>query len=1362
MRTKEQPFIEFGRQLRDARRAARMTQAQLAKRLRVGQQAVSSWERGTSRPETRVLALALAELFPEHDSEEWLRVTGYRPARVKTGSAGGEKAVRPLLEALPLERLSFQQFQGFSALLLKLLRGDRATVHEFGVEGDAQDGIDIDVRLKDGRYEVYQCKREKRFGPEKVRRAVRALKVKCDRAFILLSRPATVAARKALPKSGKWVLWDTLDIARTIRTLPMAKQKRIVDTYFRAYRKDFLGIAEAGAFESPEEHFAPLLRRDHVFSHAWTLAGRGDELTKLLALVERPPRDVTLLVGSGGIGKSRIVLGLAEAYAAQRPNEGIFVLPSGRVPSASDFDILADQPALLIIEDAHDHPQLGTLLASLARLPSSVRLLVVTRPYAAQFVRAEASKHGLHADDPGTVTLGALTLDQAETVAREILKDRSGPAQLAGTIARLTRGSSFALVVGSYLVATARIHPSALNNVQQFRDELFGRFRDALTGGVGPEGEHQAIRDTLDLIALLQPVDPEAPAVATLAEQILRMRPDKAKRAIQLLTHAGVLIRRGRLLRIVPDLLAEYVLEGALLANGASSGFAERVIPLCDEKHLANVLLNVSKLDWRLTEGDESQAHVADAVWRHVETLFNEQGSAQDTVIEAVARAAYYQPQRALAFYDRLRARNLRHDELSILLKHAAMTVEHVEAAASRLWELGKDDQRALNQYPSHPIRVLRELAEIAPGKPAEYCERVVQWAIGMINARKDPFGENSLFGVLEAALATEGHTTESQGHSIAMTAFTVRRQGVAAMRRTAIDFLLQALEAPDRRMATRAACALEHALRGPHGLLGRVVTDEERASWAPEFVETLRQVRSVVEHVELEPFVLVQLQRTVNWHAHFAGPPTAGEAKAVLAAIPKTLPYRVSLVMADPWGHLARVRGGDVRAAMDAWHQEQKRVASDLVASFPDTEALLAFLRERLDVLQSIQGATRANPGMFVQLLAEAHAPLARAVCEAAISDPNDRFRSVLGESLYKLAIADPTCALTLANAALAMGDTSLEHTVSWAYGLKLANTGGADAGERALVERLIRHPDPNVALGVIRGVSAQVKSDPAWALATLLKAPIDRSSQVADEVCATFTADGDSTFESLDESTVIATLERLGACPSIDRHWVQEFLVAASLRVPLPVVQLLTKRIDVDAGDHTHTFQALPYAWEDKQTLRFRETADFPVHLKLVREWLLSAPKSGAVHFWGGKLYAAIAGSYDEVVLADLDEWTRSGDEKKLAVVARVLSAAPSHFVFEHRDFVVILLERAADVSEDALNRMRASLWGSAVSGGRHGVPGRPFPEDEAQRTDSGDALSKLSRSSPAWDLYESLRRDAEGDIKRKLDEDEELFEQ
>jgi hypothetical protein len=367
-----------------------------------------------------------------------------------------------------------------------------------------------------------------------------------------------------------------------------------------------------------------------------------------------------------------------------------------------------------------------------------------------------------------------------------------------------------------------------------------------------------------------------------------------------------------------------------------------------------------------------------------------------------------------------------------------------------------------------------------------------------------------------------------------------------------------------------------------------------------------------------------------------------------------------------------------------------------------------------------------------------------------------------VFGEALCQVALAEPERALVVAGEALELDDVAIARNVSWAYSVRLLRSrDGILAEERALAERLIQSADDFTATSIIRGVAAQATSDRSWTHTTLLSARIDRSPLVADEVFATFHA-GELQVGSLGAATLAAFLEKLATCPRIENHWIQEFLGKASRVAPGRVVELLIGRIEQDAGDTTGEFQAMPYLWDEHPRLAIRESGDLGNQLKRIREWLLTAPANVATGFWGPKLYAAVAGGYDQAVLDDLDTWTESGDAKKLAVVGRILQEAPRGFVFDQRAWVVRLLDRTAVVSDECVRKLQGSLWGSAMSGGRQGTVGMPFPEDEERRDRAAEALTHVSRSSPAWALFDGLMRDAQRDIKWKQREDEELFEE
>jgi len=80
----------------------------------------------------------------------------------------------------------------------------------------------------------------------------------------------------------------------------------------------------------------------------------------------------------------------------------------------------------------------------------------------------------------------------------------------------------------------------------------------------------------LNLIAAVGPLAPNATPFLEPAAKILRIRPDEIISAIDRLERHGLLLRGGRLIRIVPDLLSDFLLEGACLNSaGESTGFSD-------------------------------------------------------------------------------------------------------------------------------------------------------------------------------------------------------------------------------------------------------------------------------------------------------------------------------------------------------------------------------------------------------------------------------------------------------------------------------------------------------------------------------------------------------------------------------------------------------------------------------------------------------------------------------------------------------------------------------------------------------------------------------------------------------------------
>ncbi|NVL89353.1 hypothetical protein, partial [Escherichia coli] len=113
------------------------------------------------------------------------------------------------------------------------------------------------------------------------------------------------------------------------------------------------------------------------------------------------------------------------------------------------------------------------------------------------------------------------------------------------------------------------------------------------------------LRDMLGLIALLQPVRIDDREIGQLLETVTAHAADDATRALKMLVDGGVLYKRGRFYRLMPDLLGDYLIDDICIQHdGRLSLFAERVINAVDDRLLTQVMVNLGRLDWRRHGGD--------------------------------------------------------------------------------------------------------------------------------------------------------------------------------------------------------------------------------------------------------------------------------------------------------------------------------------------------------------------------------------------------------------------------------------------------------------------------------------------------------------------------------------------------------------------------------------------------------------------------------------------------------------------------------------------------------------------------------------------------------------------------------------
>jgi transcriptional regulator with XRE-family HTH domain len=1334
--SKNAPYQLFGQRLIELRQAAGIPrQSDFAKRIKTSQQTVSRWEKGLSRPREKQLALIASVL--EQDVDDLRLAAGYASKTV----------VATFDQPFPVDALAPEVFERFCSYLLQRLYPD-ASVHQIGGRGHTQDGTDIMVRMTDGTVYSFQCKRAEEFGPQKVHAAVSKHSVDAVKKFLVLSRVASPQARDAIAKHNGWDIWDKDDLSLKIRSLSNVDQISLVDIFFSGRRFELLGVTEEGVWETPAEFFAPFENTAGLFNHGWTLVGRKKALASLKALVSDQSARLVLLIGSGGSGKSRILKQAIETYAAKSQAVTIRFLARTAELTKKSLEQLGEKPSLLIVDDAHDRADLP-LLFSYAASHAYVRLVLALRPYGVDHLKAQAGGFSL-VDVIKEVSLEPMTMEEAKELATQVLKKEKGPLQAAKDIARLTYDCPLATVVGAQIVAREKKHFTLAANEDAFRHTLFGHFEKVIAGELGQKADAERIKRSLRVLALFQPFYIDDNDLLAAIERLENIPAFDALRLWRLLIEAGVLFKRGGRYRLSPDVLADYIIEDACVgAQGESTGYAEAAFDAAGERLIENILLNVGKLDWRLSDGDAGNSRLLDGLW----TKLQPKSDYADPYIKAVEAVAFYQPARALAFGEDLIRRQKFTDQLSQIFKYAAYNLDHLPRACAALWELAKNDDREPNQHPSHPIRLLSELLSIEPNKPLAYSEAAVDFGLGLVRDPANWKFRHTPLDILSAIFSTEGHTTVSRGNAIAFNPFTINPKAVAQMRDRVFDTVRNLLGHPDIRIATRAAQSIGEALRGPIGLFNAKVSRSLHDKWTKIFCETLEKVERAVKNNTYDPLVLVRIAKSVSWHAHYGQTATRKIAQRIFEAMAPSLDYQVIAILVDGYGH--ELRRIDPENHDKILQGHLKQLGEQIIQEHPTGEKLRSYIARQLEHIKQGSNEGGVSPYIFYRTLMNLSPDLAYATIEDALSDPHSITVQFADDALWIVRSRDLVRGREIVKKFLSSGRDDLLIAAGRALASVNFSQSKYEDEERKAIKTLLTSNNRAVVTTGIYALRAVSRHNTDEALLLVRETNIGAEARLADELLCLLTFGSELPFSRLTEDDVESLLNKLMPVPRLDGHWTETFLANASKVFPDRTLEFFMQRVARAVELRTWDYRPVNHGPYVHVPLLFKDSSEYGRMLSHVIDWLASQnyddDRQLIFEYRSRELFEAAFGRFDEEVVRYLDRWSETTDEAGFLLIANILRDAPHDFVFERRSLVMDLLTRARRASDIAYRKMNSALFGSAFGGLKSGTAGQPFPRDIETKRQCGEILSKLSKFSPAYELYHELLKQAEADIAR-----------
>lgn len=1328
-------YLKLEALLVSLRRSRGWTQQEFSARAGVTQQTVSRWEQGLSRPRTKELPNLALLLNAELEQME--TAAGYSSVESIQGGVPGA----PTYDVpLPLHFLRPDTFENFCADLLTRYYRDRAgVVNRFGGSGSKQHGIDIEVRGPSFGVHTFQCKRVDEFGEQKVHTAVAEQTYPAELKVLLLSNIASPRARVAIARHEGWQLWDRVDISAKFRELPMVDRRDLVDTYFRGQRQALLGEPEAGPFQTPDEFFKGFVEHDRYFTHGWELVGRQEELNLLTTLLIDDSVLVTMLLGAPGNGKTRLLREVVGRVQRDRPDVAIrFVSPTEDV-KAQHLEELGQGAKLLVVDDAHDRDDLNQLMRYASAPENKAKLLLALRPYGRAMARSQASLAAVDSQQVAMVELRARTKEDARALASHVLQACGGPVGAAEAIAKLTYLTPLVTVLAAQIVARENMPLSLIGNSENFQEHVLARLEKIIAGQIVTGSDVPKLQAVLRMVALLQPVVFDDPGLLNILRDVEGLEQEDVQRLLRLLSEGGVLFKRGLRHRLAPDLLADSIIQRNFIdAKGAASPKVQQVFDRADSQYLKHLLVNLGRLDWRLRDGVTDGSTLLSSVANKLQWL----NKYHNPHIEAVEAVAYYQPRLALDFAARLIEQG--HGGVSGvcgMVRNAAFNLEYLEDACILLWRAGRSDARALHQQPSHGIRMLKELAEFAPQKPVECVERVVTFALDLLQRPATLQGAYTPFSILEGALRSDMEEVSSSGLTITFTRYRLDLDLAKTVRGRVIDAIVSSLRDGPPRKAFLAAALLSEALRSPMHDADNV------GGWDDAHAQLLDRVRDVLNGPAVHPAVLMRAAQSVSWHAIYnAGSVCQPRAECILAMLDRDLPTRMVRLVVDAWGS-------------DTWHDDEsfdqkahqadlRRTAEDLSREFPEAERLYDFVKHWLTEIGSVGGAGWGTPQTLVGTLMQKRADLAKVVMarQDDVQSPLSRFA---GAALAVL-ITDPN-RHALVSELLDADSPRAWELVSEAYARQAGDF--FTAADLLIVRRIFLSHEPMVlhhAAAIARQIATR---NPSLAVELICTADFGASPGATHDFFMWLAHRDTIPSEVITKPQWEMLIQRLGCLCRLDDHWVHTFLKKAVAVHPVEVLKMLQERLL--EGARNFEFRALR---RDRKGggLALLSHADGLTLLRGFLAWAVRQRSGGDPAMDIGSTVSGLCGKYGPDVLELLLEMVNGGTQAHVDVVASVLRSAHQTFVLEETPFIRQALDQAEVVSEQAAKDLSSALWSATLTGGRGGTVGEPFKEDLDLKTHSEKVLKGLSKLDPTYPLYSGLLRYANENIDRHAREE------
>ncbi len=1118
-------------------------------------------------------------------------------------------------------------------------------------------------------------------------------------------------------------------------------------------------------FGRPHEFVDVALAAGRYFQDALPIVGRNDELRALTDFVRMPGSvRVTVIVGRAGLGKTSLLLSLAETLAHRSPDRTVHFAFDAAAAATPHGPRLPKGASVIVIDDAHRKVCTASLLHAAKDRPE-VAFVLTVRPGGLSRIIALTAPLGLSGDELRVLPeLELLIRDDAARSARAALDEEF--ASCIEQLVTVCAGHPQLISIASRLLREAALHPVALEQAADFGAFVLARAYETLlirasstpdqklVGGVLAQ-----VTDMLGLVATLAPVRTSDERFLQGAGELLGCRRRDLVSALRALESGGILERSAPGVRVVPSALSDYALQRLFTTSLPLSGtLAERVRNIV--RHfgvyaLVQLFRNAGEMDGPSVVPGGASTFVAELVGVCRAELFEISMMERCRLLSALRDVCYDQPagmlelvkfamllpvddeseQKSRLFLSQTTVTN----ELPRILQRIAMHRGHVAESVDLLWELGRGDVRLQSSHADHPMRILRDFASkeyaLRPGFHNEMLDAVERWQ----TAPEAHEHQHSPLDVLDTFLADSASVIDDDVWAERQR--DLRARALATMARAALSSNRRAALAGVRGLEALLADATEQSNAG-----------FSEANWRNgERLEVLDRLRDAAKK-STDPVVHYAIADALRWTAHRATNDTIRIATdLVLADVPESAERLLfeALTLRPPMqrggidmdlpssstliseGRSTEPRGADTaRLVIDEWMAKGDELGT--------------FVQRLSDALDVLAGAGKSgSPRVLLQVFSLKNPEAAARACQAIMLAANGPLGPHVAALLHTLRESAPDRAVELVREIVGGGNATLCASLAQAFPRWVDRPR---LGDQDALRLLLAHSDGFVRRAALGSLRTLAKTAPQDAVALALEVDLSEGPEAVETLFGALDAGKLLTGHALSVEDIVIFLSRLATAPSLEGNSTIRFLHFAGKRLPEETALLLIERVEglasADTGPMVH-FVPLPSEGLASILKSLPDSPEWLVILRRIRN--LARLRSSHVRMLAARLFRVASRKYSAASMDVLSEWLLAGRAEEFEGIAVLLEEAPSALFFTHVHLVATLLRNCHALGADLYDTVQRVLL-PVVMGRSRGPTTGSYMSDTALRTQAREAAAKLAPRSPERRFYETIVKETE----------------